>query len=404
LAAVADSTDIPWAFAYIIDASVNGDGVCVVKVVTPFDKVIKYQCAEKVKIEGRSGKVSDHDALAAEFTATTTDRVIGYTVDEDRNIDKVLFADSSTVGKGPNQVPTEFGIYKTTTSTTGYMWYSYFSTFMGKATVDNDTIIFAVPENPVGASDEEYRAISKSDLIQSDAKKYPLTGYVFSKDSSYEDIIVVKSTVEETVSATAYLSVVKDITQTLNEDDEVSYEVTIIENKSNAAKENVYFASEKVISGGKLQGKKYGTETKLNVNVGDVITYSVNSLGEILAIEVIAQGPDSFYDTAGDYVGNEGKIQATTTRRLLPANVYSIDSNYITLVKDGVEPKNATWGDIEKVTLSRCAIIVIDEDAGKKIVKIGGIGDIDSYIEKGKSSRVLINMQGYISYALIVYK
>ncbi len=402
-AAVADSTDIPWAFAYVIDASVNGDGVCVVKVITPFNKIIKYKCAEKVKIEGESGRISDHDALVTKFA--NNNEIIGYTVDEERNIDKVLFADTSTAAKGPNQIPDEFGIYKTSESTSGYKWYSHFSTFYGKITVDEDTIIFAVPETVTSeTTDEEYKAISKADLIQSDAKFYPVTGYVFSKDSAYEDIVVVKSTVEETISSGAYLSVVKSINQTLNEDDEVSYEVTIIENKSNTAKENTYVASEKVITGGVLQGKKYGTDTKLNVDVGDVITYSVNSLNEIVAIEIMAEGPDNFYDTAGDYVGNEGKIQINTTRRLLPASVYSVDNSYITLVKNGVEPKDATWSDIEEVTLSRCAIIVIEEDAGKKNVKIGAIKDIDSYIEKGKSSRVLINMLGYISYALIIYK
>lgn len=413
---VKDSDDIPVALAYIIETSLDAEGVCTIKVVTPYDKIVKYKCAPKVKIEGQLGRISNHATLLDNVNDSmrSAGNLIGYTVDEERRIDKILFAtmDYATGGRleGPSNIPSNFGLYGTTrTSGDGAMkWYAYFNTFFGKVTIDDSTIIFAVPEdvNIATATEEEYRAIRKSDLVQSDAKKYDVQGYVFGKDSEYADVIVVKTSVTPTVSEDSRISVIKDFKQGINEDDEVIYEVTVIQNPNSSAEEKTYLASDAVISSsGKLQGvKNNGTSETRDIAVGDVVALATDALGEISAIKVISTDKDTLYDNnIGDYVGNIEKINGIG-RRLIQAGVYSVNSKYVTLVKKDINPKNAKWSEMEQITLDRCAIVVVEKDAGKTMVREGTIADIDGYKEKGKSSNVLMNLSGYISYMLVIYK
>lgn len=408
---VADADDIPMGIAYVIDASLNNEDRCVLKVVTPYDKIIKYTCAEKVKIEGKDGKERNHQTIKEYFKDPAGDMkqgnlVIGYTVDEERYIDKIVLPQDTT---GPAGIEQKFGIYKSE-SAEALTWDVYFNAFMSRVLTDESTIIFAVPISPdASTEDTEYKAIKRSDMKGGDSNKYKADAYVFNNKSNYADIVVVKTGVEETVSSTGTPLVVKSFKPALTEDDEVVFEVTVVENVNYVAVEKTYIATTSVIGtdslgNNYLKGTIFNTQTPKKIYAGDVIAMATDARGEITAIDVLASGKDNTY-VSGDEHSTEDRLTATMARRILRRNVYSLFGDRMTLVEKNIEPQNIKWADMESPNISRAAIVVIEEDAGKTQVRAGSTSDIDTYKEKGKSSDVLVHIgEARLAKLIVVYK
>ena len=397
-AVVADAEDLPMAIGYVIEAYINADGICTVKVLTPYDKIIKYKCAQKVKVVGESGRETNHNALKYKFD--TNDRLIAYTVDEEKDIDKVMFSSNYTT-QGPSDIPSEFGVYKTIQGSNDNKsrWYPYFKSFFGVVTLDDDTVIFSVPTDLSTATDEQYKVLRIADIPGSGDKRYNVDSYIFDKDSIYSDVAVIHASVDGEISTSARLAVIKKIETVLDEDDEVVVEITLIGNVNDKGVESVFRTTQAAIQ----NATKLDTGTSgITLEVGDAVLYKTDIMGEIPEFQIVYDfGTKSLYSS--DFVGDTSKM-FSDGRRIMPAYVYSIDNKFVHLLNNTVLPKDADWSQVEALPMDRVAVVVVEEDAGKTKVRLGSTSDVDSYKETGKSSFVIMNTNTYIGYVLVVIK
>lgn len=387
-----DRSDLPMAIGYVINAKLDlEEDRCIVRVLTPYNKVIRYNCADKVKIEG-SGTEKNQSTLCNMFT--NNDPVIAYTVDEEKNIDKVMFASDYTAN-GPSTVPSEFGIYnifKSGSST--YEFYPYFKSFWGKLTLTDSTVMFVIPEDTVNADISDYSVEPISRLISD--KGYNVDGYVFDKNSAYCDVAVVHASVDPTISSDSRLSVIKKITNTLDADDIPVQEITLLGKQGEVT---LYASEDSVLR----TAEQYNDSsvTNLRVGVGDAVLYATDNDNRICKFKLVYDHDENnFY--SNDYVGDGN--QESISRRIMEARVYGVDSGFIQLMDTSENGATVAWDKIETLPMERVAIVVSEEEGGKRVVRPGSISDIESYKANGVSSKILWNSLAYIGYVLVVIK
>ncbi|MBO5060729.1 MAG: S-layer homology domain-containing protein [Clostridia bacterium] len=382
--------DLPMAIGYVTKAIVGDDGECYVKILTPYNKIIGYTCAEKVRVEGH-GSEKDPEVLKNLFTSNSP--VLAYTVDEEKRIDKVVFASDYTAG-GPNSVPSEFGVYnifKSGSST--YKYYSYFKSFFGKLTLKDSTIMFVVSED-----DETGEATYKVEPITrlQNETPYEVDGYVYNNGSALCDIAVLHASVNPEASSEANVSVVKKIVTTLDEDDMPVQQVTLVGKQGEV---ELYTSEDSVLT----SAKQYNNDavTNLKVNIGDVVLYATDSDNKICNF-VLVYDYDENILYSDSYIGDGN--HESTGRRIMQAQVYNLEGGYVQLADVNENLARIAWDKIETLPMERVAVVVLEEEGGKRSVRLGGTSDIETYKANGRGARVIMNSRAYIGYVLVVIK
>lgn len=397
-----DRTDLPIAVGYVIEADINSDGRCYARVLTYENEIVKFECAEKVRIEG-VGTQKNQEVIKNNFMSNLG--LIGFTVNADKEINKVIFEANFSSGK-PTDVPQDLGIYKIGDSSVNgktnsqgkkvYEYFKSFKSFTGRLLLKDDTIMFVIPESgALNASNCKVEPISS--LVHT--ATYQVSGYVFDKNASYCDVIVVRGAVDNDATVKdSLLGVVTKITNTLNEDDEVTAELTII---GQDGEQVLCTKDANVVTGSKkISGEALGRK----IVPGDAVLCAINMNNEISNIKVVYNKvTDEVYTSAE---ASDIGIGYTEDRddEIIEGLVYDVDSKFIRLINKEKNASTATFGDIEIFSFERAGIFVLDEDAGEIIVKRGSVADVDSYLKNGNASRVLFKIAGYIGYYILVIK
>ncbi len=387
--------DLPMAIGYVMDATINSDGKCVAKILTYENEIVKFICADKVRIEG-SGSKTDQDAIKNLFD--TNEKLIAFTVNDDKELNKVMFQTDYS-NKKPTEIPQEFGLYTIGKSSTSggsdakYKYFQHYKSFFGRLTMNDDTIMFVIPSSgTLDASNCKVEPISS--LV--DEEYYDVDGYVFDKNSAYCDVVVVRGEVDREANEESTLGVIVKIIDTINEDDESIKQVTIL---GQNGEEVLYTKDANVL----LTATKFDDGSALGRSIapGDAVLYSVNFNNEITDFKVI-------YNKATDDIYSVGDISdgnnETRKHAFMEALVYDLDSNFIRLVNVNQNVETATFNDIEMLSFERVSIFVVEDDARKVLVKRGSTADIDAYLKNGKASRVLYKTAGFIGYFMLVIK
>lgn len=382
--------DLPMAVGYVMRTGIDFEKErCFVKLLTPYNKTVTYTCADRVTVDG-AGRITDQSALENLFTVNMP--VLAYTVDEDRQINRIAFA-ADYSERGPGSVPSSFGVYKTFASGgTKYEYYQYFKSFWGKMTVNDGTVMFVVPENENGAGEEEYKVEPISKLKSE--QYYSVDGYVFDNRSIACDVAVVRTAIVPEVAKNDRIAVVGKIVKTINEDDDAVDLITLVGDSGEVR----LCTSDNAVSS---SAARYDNPdvTNMKIGVGDVILYAVDKNNDIAAIQLVYDcDKDTFY--SGDAV-DDGKYN-TRGRRILMGNIYSADKENIYLASDKQPLSSVGWDNIQAVPLERMKIVVSEDDGAS--IRAGSAADILSFREHGTAARAIVNTYAYIGYVLVVFR
>lgn len=261
-----------YTYGYLIRAiedEAAGDS-CYLKVLLQENKVVTYECGDKVRIEFADGSGKSYHASEVYAAIRTYRGVISFKSEEDK-ITKLLIplnVQNEASGTLYKKYETENAIYK-----------SWAKCFQAEGCVDGNTVIFAVPNDEDTAEYNEYAAITYSELVNTD--EYSYIGYCIGENDIYCPVIVLYGYTAELKESTQYF-VVTEISTSITKDNEVVQEI-----KGNRAGEIVKYYAEFGSDGKTKFQKAYNLnssseifnagEATIEVGIGDVIKCSKNT-------------------------------------------------------------------------------------------------------------------------------
>ncbi len=215
------------AYGYILNAklAVNEEGEQVVRVelLSEIGSIINYYlCPERIYIDDvRSEKYYNPEDVLSNFTVYKN-KVIRYDVNEEREINKVDFPESIETAVSPT---VNNSLYLSNgAGEANLYWRKTYKTFSTTVMADENTIVFKIPERPEEAEKADYQVIRDINKIADG--RYKITSYKVGKDTIASNVIVLKQNFENYSESEGYY-VVKEVSQELNQYDEIVYSVTL---------------------------------------------------------------------------------------------------------------------------------------------------------------------------------
>lgn len=397
-----ERSDIPMAIGYLIKTGIDEEGYCFARILTPYNKVITYFCAERVRMINAKDdqgvptdmRFDEHEGIKSQLE--NADPVIGYTVDEEKRIDKIMLSVDAT--GGPGKVSEKFGIYNTVRSgDTKFKYYPYFESFYGRVNMNKNTIMFVVPiptEEDPNPSTDKYKVEKPQNLPGGDNVSYQVEGYTFDNSSLTSDVVVVHANVGTSIKDDSRIAVVKKLIKTIDPDEDPAYKLTLL---SKEGESELYTKEDAVISRCDVYNDKNAVKT---VHSGDVILYATDNDGKVSKITIVYDAKEEkFYST--DAIG-DSKIESIS-RRIMMGKAYDKDDQYIQLLNTEIEEREASWDKLEALPMERAAVVICEKlPDGRQNVRLGGLADVKTYKENGKGAKVIINSLAYIAYMLVV--
>jgi len=229
------------AYGYILGAKLayneEGERVVSVKLLSEIGSIIEYfLCPERIYVDdNRSEKYYDPEETAPELFGGeqislinkfrniangASGRVIRYDVNDEREINKIDFAVSIETASNPT---INDRLFLSRPEFAGYLRKSA-KTFSTQVSVDENTIVFKIPENPEEAAKTDYEVVR--DIAKLTEGRYKIEAYKLGDEAMVSSVIVAKLNFDS-YSDSAQYYVVTDIEQTLDEFDEITYNVTL---------------------------------------------------------------------------------------------------------------------------------------------------------------------------------
>lgn len=317
-----------------------------------------YRAAQTVTVDGQKYKKSNYKVLSAYFKDDNGDvkkQLVLLKLNSDGDVcgvdtaGRVESKDSLQIMPGADNEQLIFQVVA--------------QTFAGKAMVDGETKVFLVPTE----FDKSQLWVEDYKSLRNDSP-YNVTAYTIKKDKLVADAVVI--TLDKTGIDVnhAYYSleqlpfVVTDITQVLNNNDEVVYQLSM----TNHAKSVVMLTSDlSVLS-------LTSNEQPVTVSVGDVVRYGCNRDGVIDSGNILL-----LYDEDRDYFENNGLHAGTydSYRQALRAHMAYVDkaeNNYIRFKYE----KTADTADMDSYLLDTCKVFIYNRK--RKILEQGTVNDLIS--------------------------
>ncbi len=239
IVALDDAVSGSMAYGYIIDAKKgtndDGDPCIIAEVFSEIGSVIKYKVsAKRLYVDGEpSDKYYVYnDEVFNKYLKQFQDnknKLIRYDVNDDRELSKVDFARPITYGGAPN---VDDRLYWSLDNISGKegTWTQYYGSkkaFGDKVHVDDDTIIFKLPDIERDQEDSEYKIIRSIGGLKDG--RYGVTAYKLGTDMLYAKVVVVRELLNPQLSIDHIGNMmVTKVTKVLDEYEEPTYEITLL--------------------------------------------------------------------------------------------------------------------------------------------------------------------------------
>ena len=241
IVALDDSISGSMAYGYLRDAYMghNDDGdVCIIaEIFSEIGSTIKYKVSRKrVTIDGvtYSGKNIEDDAWENVYLPmflVGKDKLVRYDVNNDRELSKIDTPKFITDTTGP--APTvDDRLYWSLDNLSGSevtftQYYGSKKAFGDRVHVDDDTLIFKLPDIDEDADDSEYKIIRSIGGLKDG--RYGVVAYKLGTDMMYAKVVVLRELLTPSISADHIGNMmVKKITQVLDEYGEPTYSITLL--------------------------------------------------------------------------------------------------------------------------------------------------------------------------------
>ena len=203
-------------------------------------------------------------------------------------------------------------------------------------------------------------------------------------------------------------AIVTKITYTRNRNDEFAKCATILQENSYPAGQEEY---KYIIADNSAwetnRGEEYAPiHSRDDLNVGDVIMYSLNSAGEIGRINRVYNGATQTMDAAhGSITEFSNYDYLGSPFRLLESYAFKTEDNYLmvsTIPITGPEPDEENL-EIYKFDYER--VLIVEKEGTKVTVNTGTMADIRSYENYGENcDKILVNTQWKVARTIIAIR
>jgi len=313
------------AYGYILNAKLaindEGEQVVRVEVLSEIGSIINYYlCPERIYIDGeRSVKYYNPEDVLSNFTANKN-KIIRYDVNDEREIKKVDFA---VAIEGEDEPTIDDRLYISHPSAELY-WRKSYKTFSTKVMVNENTVVFKVPERPDEAEKTDYQVIR--DVNKLSDGRYVAEAYKVGKDSMTSNVIVLKQNFNNYSDSAAFY-VVKDVEQELNQYDEITYAITL----DGQSGEKIYSAkTASVVENPHKSGNM--SDTYRAIQSGDIIRCLFDETGAVITdITICYQAEEDLEISVSDI----GSYNWNDSSRVIAGYVYDMDDTLMSITTLG---------------------------------------------------------------------
>ncbi len=361
IAAVDTASKLSSNYGYLMRAyfSKSTDEKATFKIFTKDGKEATFEGREKIKFNGKSGVKAEEVVNAINGESTSTPKqLVTYTVNSDNVLTAINTAiDNSETGAVNDE---KFTMNYTLTDAK----YSKALSKLGNVRIDENTIIFDIPENS-----DDY-AIRTADVFE-DEQKY--NAFVYDMSENYTAKAIVVTNAQFKANADSSIAVVTDIMDAVNGNDEQTQMLTALVD----GKEVTLYAEDSDVL---VKGDK-------EIEKGDIIQYKTNSDNEIVSIRVLLD--ISTKDT-------EGTANPAEKLETVYGKVTKKFSGSINVTVDG---KNETNYSIP----SGVTVYTVDTTKSKNNITVSEVSDIQKYDEE-ENNRVFIRIYDDVVKEIVIVK
>lgn len=386
-------------FGYLMRAKMNRSGAddnALFKLLTAENEKLVYYGKEKIEFNGSLLKAS---AVVSELEASgnttsdneaTEEQLIRYGVTEGGLI---YYIETALANDNSLSVNDE-RLYISASMTEGKKG------FEATTAVSDKTVQFSVPQY-ARSSDKLYKAVNSVKEDKTNFKAYNLKRYSITADA-----VVGYTPGGGTLSGSgggpagkidydSHTAIITDIEKTLNPDGFEAKRVTLLQNVGWPIKiEELSYIVADNSAWETGDGSQEITSKGDNLNVGDVVLYSLNSSGEIGRINRVYNGEekaiDSEYNGENPVTNNDGSF--ISPLRLLESYAYKTDGTYIMVSKVPITSQEPDRSLMEIHDYAYENVIIVERVKNDIKMRIGKITDIRTYESFGdECDKVLIN-------------
>lgn len=375
------SGDSSRQFGYIIKAEVNKsvDRVLEIQMLTAEDGIQIFTCAGSFELDGSK---ANREAQAI----LSRPQLVVYSQNLKGEICYIDTAPEEEFDDSLSAITASEGLHRNYSSGTAALHYKQTTgTFSGFSLVKEDTVAFFVSKNTEHADEKNFYAKSGAPFLND--KQYVVDCYSLDPTNPAAQAVVVYDFQDGTVDVNTTVSLVKQITQVVNENGETVSKLYIL--KGN--KEICY----QVAEGISLDQVKGEDGALYQVREGAVIRFAVNKRGEISNMTLVLD-PYAPYESALKCATNPNAAY-TEKFRVIYGTVYSKMEGLIQLTtKDLSDPQvvqSIRLADLENyANLERYPIYLCEIKGDEATIRTGSVSDIGGYLTEGENaSKLLVN-------------
>ncbi len=366
IAAVDASSLVSSNYAYLINAAKAGvvSENLEIRLFTKSGETAIYTAADRVRVNGASGKNADEVLSALSNESGVVKQLITFEQNSDGKIVSIHTAKDNTAtgaidkNNFTKNLVLEDAVYKAATGK------------VGNVNVNEDTIIFDIPAS---STDPDDFAIRNHTMFENDT---PYNAIVFDMTEDYTAKAMIVTNTDYKANAESSVAVVTEITTVKNDQNIIVEKLYAMQDGQKIE----LFTSEK-----DLLVKGEG-ESKKPLEKGDIIQYKTNAKNEISTIRVLL-----------DISNKSTQFEATpaTDLEIIYGRVTAKFASSMNIkVNDGAE-KNISFGEAK--------IYVVDNAKKNNVVIEGTTGDIQKY-DSADPYQVFVKIYKDVVQEIIVVK
>lgn len=278
-------------------------------------------------------------------------------------------------------------------SGSGLKYWSSSHTFDAKVPVSDSATVFVLPQDGAKYSSDFYYTAKKRAYL-ANGSRYVFDTFNSDDKSDFADAVIVYKSYNTPVVDQG-IALVKSVDATVNEDDEIVSNLTIL---YMGAEFEFETAEQDTVQNARAED---GTSSGIEIAKGDVIRFALDPNDRIDDIKVV------FDRDAGKYMGNPTSSQLDAQYRSVFGSVYSTEDKIakIYVNENPIVFSPTAMHNTEFYPIDKFKIYVCDETSSKMDIYIGNENDIADYKHYGqKYSRVVVQTKNGEPAAMVVYK
>lgn len=397
-------------YGYLVSGREREEGEWLeLKIFDNSGKMLKFKCAEKVKIDGIQKKkdIVYIQNILKKGETEILPQLIQYKLDEngeinyidtpynnklaDRRLDDMT-APYRTVSP---EAPEKEDSLRLTYASNGIEYRYDQRTLGGKVFISDNTFFFSVPQDISTASDDDFGVVSYTYLNSGDY--YRFDSYARAEDPLTADVIVLVGMGAGSKSRTGVVSSIKSAVK----DDDVGYSIEIL---SKHGKDVVWVDDVNLIENAPAQDENDTNTYK--VAVGDVVYIQTNAQQKVKSVKLMIDASEQNPDSAVKMPANPSSTSFTANDKVIYGSVYSKYNGIVSVTTDSLPTDNRKVNPTyqEPYNLSQFAIYRVKKDVRIEVERVS-IAEVMDYVHCGQGySKMAVLTSNAIPMLAIIYE